>query len=67
MKDFFDNLSRYPRFLIGLVLGIFLAFFASLKPWFENPVAAVAIVGMLIGGAAFIFLTLRAMLGLTTA
>ena len=65
MKDFFDNVFRYPRYLISLILGIFLAFFGSLKPWFQNPLTATALVGILLGSLAFIFFTLRAMLGLT--
>ena len=65
MQDFFENVFRYPRYLISLILGIFIAFFESLKPLFKNPVTGIAIVGMLLGGLAFIFFTLRAMLGLT--
>ncbi|AFY75767.1 MAG: DUF751 family protein [Hydrococcus sp. C42_A2020_068] len=67
MKDFFINVSRYPTYLLSLILGIFIAFFDSLKPWFKNPVTAIAIVGILAGGFAFIAFTLRAMLGLSAA
>ncbi|MEY3826165.1 MAG: hypothetical protein RLZZ148_979 [Cyanobacteriota bacterium] len=63
MGDFFENVARYPRYLISLILGIFIAFFDSLKPLFKNPVTAIALVGMLVGGMAFLVFTLRAMLG----
>lgn len=66
MGEFFENLSRYPRFLLGLVLGIFLAFFQWLSPLFKNPLTAIAIVGILVGGFIFLFFTLHAMLGLST-
>jgi hypothetical protein len=65
MKDFLENISRYPRFLLGLVLGVFLSFFAQFSPLFKNPLTAIAAIGILVGGFAFLFFTLRAMLGLT--
>jgi hypothetical protein len=65
MGDFLENVARYPRYLISLILGIFFAFFERLKPLFKNPLTAVALVGMLVGGFAFLFFTLKAMLGLT--
>jgi hypothetical protein len=66
MKDFLSNLSRYPVYLLSVILGIFIAFFDRLKPWFKNPVTAIATIGILAGGFAFIAFTLRAMLGLPT-
>lgn len=66
MGDFLDNVGRYPRYMISLILGIFFAFFTWLRPFFKNPVTAVALVGILAGGFFFLFFTLRAMLGLTT-
>lgn len=66
MKDFFENISKYPRFLITITLGIFFVFFDWIKPLFKNPVTGVAIVGMLIGGFAFLYFTLEAMLGINT-
>jgi Protein of unknown function (DUF751) len=64
MQDFFENVFRYPRYLISLSLGIFFALFERLKPLFQNPVNAVALVGILVAGFAFLFFTLEAMLGL---
>ncbi len=62
MGDFFENVSRYPRYLISFILGIFFSFFGWLSPLFKNPVTAVATVGMLSAFLVFIFFTLRAML-----
>lgn len=65
MQDFWDNVSRYPRFFITITLGIFFALFERLKPLLERPVTAIALLGLLVGGALFITFTLRAMLGLS--
>lgn len=67
MGEFFDNVLRYPRYLISVSLGIFFSFFSWLKPLLQNPITAIALVGVLIGGFLFLFFTLQAMLGLTTA
>lgn len=66
MQEFLDNISRYPRFLITITLGIFFALFERLRPLLKRPVTATALLGVIIGGFAFIFFTLRAMLGYTT-
>lgn len=66
MGEFLDNIARYPRYLISFILGIFIAFFQWISPLFKNPLTAIATVGMLLGGFAFLFFTLRAMLGLST-
>lgn len=65
MGDFFQNVSRYPRYLISFTLGIFFFLFAAIKPWFDRPVTAVATLGLLISVLVFLTLTLRAMLGLS--
>ncbi|WP_013320866.1 DUF751 family protein [Gloeothece verrucosa] len=66
MEDFFNNISRYPRYLISFSLGIFFSFFGWMKPLFKNPLTAIATIGMLVGGFVFLFFTLRAMLGVST-
>jgi hypothetical protein len=66
MQDFFQNVSRYPRYLISLILGIFWAFFAQLKPFLQNPFTAIALIGFFVGGFALLYLTLEAMLGLNS-
>ena len=66
MGEFFENVARYPRYLISLILGIFFALLERLNPLFKNPATAIALVGLLVGTFAFLFFTLRAMLGLDT-
>ena len=65
MQDFFQNVSRYPRYFVTFTLGIFFFLFESLRPLLNRPVTAVALVGLLLSVFAFTFFTLRAMLGLT--
>ncbi|MEQ8753555.1 DUF751 domain-containing protein [Coleofasciculus sp. G1-WW12-02] len=64
MKDFLQNISRYPRYLISITLGIFFALFERFKPVLSNPVSAIALVGLVVGTFLFLAFTLRAMLGL---
>jgi uncharacterized membrane protein YjjP (DUF1212 family) len=63
---FWDNVFRYPRYLITILVGLLVNTFAPLAPMLKRPVTLVAIVGLLLGGLTFITLTLRAMLGLST-
>lgn len=65
MQDFWNNISRYPRFLITIVLGVFWSLIEPLVPLTNRPITAIALIGIVIGGLAFISLTLRAMLGLS--
>jgi membrane protein insertase Oxa1/YidC/SpoIIIJ len=62
---FWDNVFRYPRYFISILLGLLLNTFAPLKPLLKNPVTLVALVGLFLGAIAFVTLTLRAMLGLS--
>ncbi len=66
MQDFFDNVSRYPRYLISFTLGVFLTAFSPLRPLFKRPTTAVATIALLVAAFAFLSFTLRAMLGLDT-
>ncbi|TAE54739.1 MAG: DUF751 family protein [Nostocales cyanobacterium] len=63
---FWDNVFRYPRYLITIVLGLFLNTFEPLMPLLKRPVTLIAIVGLFVGGMFFLTFTLRAMLGLST-
>ncbi len=65
MQDFWENVSRYPRYFITIILGVFLNFLAPLVPLMKRPVTAIALIGILLGSLAFVTLTLRAMLGLS--
>ena len=64
MEGFFQNVLRYPRYLISLILGIFFFFWEKMKPLLTNPKTATAVVGLAVGGFCFLYLTLKAMLGL---
>jgi len=64
MQGFWENVTRYPRYFITFTLGIFFFLFDRLKPLLSNPVTAISLIGVLVGGFAFITFTLRAMLGL---
>ncbi len=61
---FWENVLRYPRYLISIILGIFFVFFGWLKPLLTNPVTAIALIGLLVSGFVFMTFTLKAMLAL---
>jgi hypothetical protein len=65
MQEFFNNISRYPRFFITFTLGIFFFLFERLRPLLSRPITAIALIGIFIAGFAFVTFTLRAMLGLS--
>lgn len=64
---FWENVLRYPRYLISFSLGVFYSVFLLFKPLLERPVNAIAFIGLLVAGLMFISFTLRAMLGLGLA
>jgi hypothetical protein len=61
MKDFFLNVTRYPRYLVAFSLGVFNSVLEPLARRRSNPVTAVALVGALISGVLSLALVLRAM------
>ena len=61
MKDFFLNVTRYPRYLIAFGLGVFNSVLEPLAKRRSNPVTAVALVGALVSGMISLSLVLRAM------
>ena len=65
MQDFFDNVFRYPRYLIALIAGVFWNFIEPLIPLFKRPTTAIALVGILVSSFVFLSFTLKAMLGLS--
>lgn len=66
MQEFFDNISRYPRYLISFTLGIFFNAIEPLIPLLKRPTTAIALAGTVIAAFVFLTFTLRAMLGLST-
>jgi hypothetical protein len=61
MRDFLLNVTRYPRYLIAFVLGVFNSVLEPLARRRSNPVTAVALVGALVSGLLSLALVLRAM------
>ena len=61
MRDFFVNVTRYPRYLIAFGLGVMASVFEPLAARGRNPVTAVALIGALVSGLLSLGLILRAM------
>lgn len=61
MKDFFLNVTRYPRYLIAFGLGVANSVFEPLRARAQNPVTAVALIGAGISGVISLSLVLHAM------
>jgi len=64
MQSFWNTIAKYPVFLAGALLSVFLDAIKPLLPLFKNPVTAIALIGTFVAGFAFLTFTLRAMLGL---
>ena len=65
MREFFVNVTRYPRYLVAFGLGLLNSVVEPLADRRSNPVTAVALIGALVSGGTSLTLTLRAMV--TTA
>ena len=61
MREFFVNVTRYPRYLIAFTLGVMNSVAEPLARRRSNPVTAVALTGALISGMISMGLVLRAM------
>ncbi len=61
MKEFFINVTRYPRYLIAFSLGVINSVAEPLARRRSNPVTAVALIGALISGFMSLSFVLRAM------
>ncbi|EAU74954.1 DUF751 family protein [Synechococcus sp. RS9916] len=61
MREFFVNVTRYPRYLIAFTLGVMNSVAEPLARRRSNPVTAVALIGALISGMISMGLVLRAM------
>ncbi|MEM6715259.1 MAG: DUF751 family protein [Cyanobacteria bacterium P01_D01_bin.6] len=67
MQEFFQNVSRYPKYLISFSLGILFNALEPLMPLLKRPTTAVALIGLVISSFIFLTFTLKAMLGLSAA
>ena len=65
MREFFVNVTRYPRYLVAFTLGVLNSVFEPLARRRSNPVTAVALIGALISGFITLSLVLRAMVSTT--
>ena len=61
MREFFLNVTRYPRYLVTFTLGVMNSVTEPLAQRRSNPVTAVAMIGALISGFISLSLVLRAM------
>ena len=61
MREFFVNVTRYPRYLVAFTLGVMASVVEPLAARRSNPVTAVALVGAAISGSISLMLVLRAM------
>ncbi|MDB4651298.1 DUF751 family protein [Synechococcus sp. AH-551-E05] len=61
MREFFLNVTRYPRYLVTFTLGVMNSVAEPLAARRSNPVTAVALIGALISGGISLTLVLRAM------
>ncbi len=61
MGEFFSNVSRYPKYLITIILGVFTAVVEPLVKRSKNPVTAVSLIAALISGLITLGLVIRAM------
>ena len=65
MREFFVNVTRYPRYLVAFTLGVINSVAEPLAKRRSNPVTAIALVGALISGFITLSLVLRAMVTTT--
>ena len=61
MREFFLNVTRYPRYLVAFTLGVMNSVAEPLAQRRSNPVTAVALIGALISGFISLSLVLLAM------
>ncbi len=61
MGEFFSNVSRYPKYLITIILGVFAASLQPLIRRGKNPITAIALIGAFISGFLTLTFIVRAM------
>lgn len=67
MDGFWENVLRYQRYFVTVLLGVVWNLVEPLVPLLKRPLSAIALIGLMVGLLTFVALTLRAMLGLTAA
>lgn len=64
MNDFWNNISRYPRFFISSVIGLALIIITPFRNLFKIPKLRVFVILFIIGIIAFLYFVLKNMVGL---
>jgi hypothetical protein len=64
MNDFWNNISRYPRFFISSLAGSILVILAPLKNLFKIPKLRIVLIISFLAFIIFLYLIIRNMVGL---
>ena len=63
MNEFWNNISRYPRFFISSLIGLILVILAPVKNLFKIPKLRIFLIGGIIIFGLTLYLILRSMTG----
>jgi hypothetical protein len=64
MNDFWNNISRYPRFFISSVIGLTLIIIAPFRNLFKIPKLRIFLVILIFGIVGVLYAILRSMTGI---
>jgi hypothetical protein len=64
MNDFWNNISRYPRFFISSLIGLILIIIAPFRNLFKIPRLRIVVTILILLGIGFFYIILRKMVGL---
>ena len=64
MNDFWNNISRYPRFFISSLVGLILIIIAPFRNLFKIPRLRIFVILAILLGIGFFYIILRKMVGL---
>ena len=64
MNDFWNNISRYPRFFISSVIGLALIIITPFRNLFKIPKLRIFVILFIVGIIGFLYFVLKSMVGL---
>ena len=64
MSDFWNNISRYPRFFISSLVGLILVIIAPIRNFFKIPLFRLIGIASLFGIFGLLYIILQKMVGL---
>ncbi len=64
MKEFFNNVLNYAKYLIVIVVGLFTFALQPLVPFLKSPLTAIALISAAISGFMGLYFILKSMLSL---